>query len=193
MRKPAITLLVVSLLLGACRTESGSGTVATRQIDVGSFSSLQVSHAFTVNVTVGSPEEVTVRVDDNLIDILDVGVSDGTLRIGLESGTEATDATLEADVSVPSLDALELSGASRATVSGSATSLDAAVSGASNLAARGLTIDELTIDVSGASSAEVTVTGTLSATASGASTLRYAGSPSVDESDASGASTIEPV
>jgi len=235
-----VTFVVLVIVGTACNQVSGSGNVVTRQIDAGPFSELEVSHGFTVNVTVGSSEKITVRVDDNLIDLLDVAVSGDTLRVGLESGTnasdasgtDASDATLEADITVSSLTTLgssgastirlvdplggtlavtlsgasqvtgpiqieggtlEMSGASRADLSGTATTFDATLSGASRLTATELSIGDLTIDLSGASNAEVTVTGSLSATASGASTLRYAGSPTVVRSEGSDASTIEPI
>ncbi len=226
-------MVMVLMLDAACTAVSGSGNVVTRQIDTAAFSKLEVSDAFAVNVTVGSPEQVTVRVDDNLVDSLDVGVSGDTLHIGLVSGTHTIDATLHADVTVSTLSALdgsgastitltdpieattlavalsgasrligaieieggglELSGASNTSLSGSAGTLEVTESGACHIDARELTIESLTIDLSGASNAEVTVTGSLSAVASGASALRYAGSPAVSRSDVSGASTIEPI
>jgi hypothetical protein len=67
------------------------------------------------------------------------------------------------------------------------------VSGASPFDAQELTIEDLTIELSGASLANVNVTGSLSGGASGASTLRYAGSPVVERSEASGSSSVEPV
>jgi hypothetical protein len=88
---------------------------------------------------------------------------------------------------------VELSGASVADLSGSATTVDVAENGGSQLNAQELTIDALTIDVSGASLADVNVTCSLSASASGASTLRYAGSPTVERAEASGDSNIDPL
>jgi hypothetical protein len=174
---------------------------------------------------------VSVRIDDNLVDSLDVGVSNDKLRVGLKSGTSVTNATLEAEVTVRSLESLDgsgastivlsdeltadtmtvtvsgasrvsgslaigsgsinLSGASGAELSGSATTLEITASGASDLDALELTTGELSVDLSGASEADVTVTESLSAVASGASTLRYAGSPPRTQVDTSGASTIE--
>ena len=217
----------------ACHSVSGSGNVVTRQIQTKPFTRLEVSGSFHVSVSVGSPEAVSVRVDDNLVDSLDVGVSGTALHIGLKSGTSVNNATLQADVTVRSLEALdgsgattislsnvlaadtlsvslsgasrlsgpidvgggsiELSGASNAELSGSATSLTITENGASQLNATALTIDRLTIDLSGASHADVSVTGSLSAGASGASALRYAGSPTISRSETSGASTIEPL
>ena len=85
-----------------------------------------------------------------------------------------------------------LSGSSIATLSGAASTVEATVSGASHLYADELAVVDLTIDVSGASTADVMATGTLAAGASGASHVRYGGSPSVERSTTSGASSIVP-
>jgi putative autotransporter adhesin-like protein len=225
------TFLVLVLAGVACTKQlTGSGTVVSRQFPVTPFSKIQVSNAFAVRLSIGSPEAVTVRVDDNLVDDLDIGVSDGTLRIGLKGGMLVSRATLEADVTASSLSAIngsgastitpldpikspsfvlamsgasrfdgavafsdgsvELSGASEAVLMGSASTLTIMVSGASHLQARDLSIGALTIDLSGASRGEVHATGTISASASGASTLGYVGSPTFTRKDISGGSQI---
>ncbi len=224
--------LVLGLLAVGCNTVKGSGNVVSREIRVDTFSAVEVSSAFQVNMTVGPAAAVTVRVDDNLVDLLDVGVDGDTLHVGLEPNTGTTDATLEADVTVTALDALsvsgaatvavadplashdlavtvsgasrlfaglgiergglEISGASHVELSGSAAALEVTVSGASDLEAADLSIGELTIDLSGASHAAVTVRTSLSAGASGASNLIYSGSPEITRSDTSGASSIQP-
>jgi len=211
----------------------GSGTVTSVPIEVASFSGIEVSHHFIVRVAIGSPESATLRVDDNLLDAVEVGVHEAALRAGLPLGTELTRATLEVDVVVPALERvtasgasqvriesrnrsehfelvlsgsseltadlevgrgrLELSGTSTATVSGAAGTLEVTASGASHLYADEFSVGDLTIDVSGASTADVAVSGRLSAGASGASMVRYAGSPNVDRSTTSGASSIRPI
>jgi hypothetical protein len=85
---------------------------------------------------------------------------------------------------------VELSGASRAVLSGSASTVAATVSGASQLMAKDLSIVSLTIDLSGASHGEVNVTGTISAGVSGASNLTCSGTPAFTRSDVSGGSAI---
>jgi hypothetical protein len=85
---------------------------------------------------------------------------------------------------------LDLEGASRVRLAGSTSNLTVKESGASGLEAEGLRIGALTIDLSGASTAEVTVTDSISAGLSGASSLRYRGSPRFSRSDVSGGSSI---
>jgi hypothetical protein len=88
---------------------------------------------------------------------------------------------------------LSLSGASNAKLSGSASRLVVNGSGASELDLLQLPASDLVIDLSGASEASVSVTGTISAVVSGASGLRYKGSPRFTKKDVSGASTIESI
>lgn len=86
-----------------------------------------------------------------------------------------------------------LSNASRAGMSGSATSLDLTASGTSGLDAKDLTVESLDADLSGASRAVVTVTNSISAGVSEASSLRYLGSPEFMRRQVTGGSSIAPL
>ena len=99
------------------------------------FSRLEVSSSFDVNVSFGDQENVTLRVDDNVVGHLDVGVSDGTLHVGLESGTSVRDATLHADVTARTLLSIDMSGASQVHLSDVLTGerVQVVVSGAGRL------------------------------------------------------------
>jgi Putative auto-transporter adhesin, head GIN domain len=85
---------------------------------------------------------------------------------------------------------LNLSGASKLTATGHATSLQATVSGASIYSGFGLTADDAIVDASGASKINVMAATKLNATASGASMILYRGTPTVNSS-VSGASSIQ--
>jgi hypothetical protein len=83
-----------------------------------------------------------------------------------------------------------LSGASELVLSGRVRSMSASASGASRLALQELQVDSLEVDLSGANTAEVSVRRTISAGLSGASTLRYRGTPAFTRQETSGGSTI---
>jgi hypothetical protein len=87
---------------------------------------------------------------------------------------------------------LKLSGASKANLSGEVEELHLKLSGASKLTAECMHTQEADIDVSGASSASVSVEEDLYVTASGASSVRYLGKPSV-RSSVSGAGKVVPI
>jgi phage shock protein PspC (stress-responsive transcriptional regulator) len=87
---------------------------------------------------------------------------------------------------------VELSGASSATLSGKSKTLNLDLSGASKFNGSNLVVDDATVDASGASHAEINATKTLSADASGASSIVYKGNPKIDKQDESGSSRIRP-
>jgi hypothetical protein len=216
----AHTLVVVAVasslvvLGGACSDDevvTGSGQVVERTVPTSPFDRLQVGAAFHVRVTLGEPESVTVRIDDNLVDRLDAAVVDETLHIRLEPPTSVRDATLEADVVVSALSGIEVAGASTVRVAGSletddlrlevagtstldllveATSIDLGVYGASTVTLGG-SAAELRSIVAGASSVSALdlTTGTLDADIEGASTLIVNVTTSIS-ARVSGASTL---
>jgi hypothetical protein len=80
---------------------------------------------------------VIIRIDDNLVERLQVTKQGNTLQIGLKPGLSYNmrDVTLEADVTMPELTGLDLSGGSHVALSGlsSAKALDADLSGGCHL------------------------------------------------------------
>lgn len=86
---------------------------------------------------------------------------------------------------------ISVSGASAVTLSGASRTASIELSGASSFKAYDFTIDNCSIEASGASVANIHVGTELSAEATGASSVRYAGSPNIKRADVSGASVIK--
>ena len=196
-RLQSLSLVVVILLLAGCAIPFGiqvapSGSVVTKDYDLGNFSAVAAGSAFQVEITRSDKYSVSVTVNENLVERLDVGVSGNTLRISLKPGIGITGAaTLKAKVTMPELTGLDLSGASHTTLAGfkSGNNFKADVSGASSL--RGdLTCGDAQFDASGASKIELDGSGqNLNIKASGASTLDLSNFTSKNTTvDASGAS-----
>jgi hypothetical protein len=99
----------------------------------------------------------------------------------------ASELTLKIDV-----DNLEgdFSGASKIELEGNAKTAELDLSGASVLRAYGLEIESLELGASGAAQVKVLVLDQLSVDASGASSIRYKGEPTLDIKDISGASSF---
>jgi hypothetical protein len=177
------------------------------------FTSVEAANAFDVEITQSDTFAVTIRVDDNILDLLDVSKENDTLKLRLERGVSLRgDVTLEAEITMPDLEGLDLSGASVASVSGfrSSGQLDIDLSGASSLdgdleagdvdinasGASKVVLDgsatELTIEGSGASSldlADFTVD-TAKVKLSGASDATVRAQERIDPVDVSGASKL---
>ncbi|WP_229236033.1 head GIN domain-containing protein [Dyadobacter tibetensis] len=86
---------------------------------------------------------------------------------------------------------LELSGASGLVLKGSCTLLNGEISGASSLKAQELVCEEVNLEASGASNGHVVAQQKLRAHASGASSIRYAGTVKDIQSHTSGASSVK--
>jgi hypothetical protein len=130
-----------------------------------------------------TPDRVVIRVDDNIVRYLRVVKRGNTLQIGLvPNPPNIRSATLEAEVTMPALSGLDLSGASHATITGfqSAQALVVDLSGSGHLQGD-IGADNVTFDLSGSS--EVILTGSaenVTIEASGSSEVNLAGFPVVD-------------
>jgi hypothetical protein len=194
-----VVLLGLALLAGCGLVEAtsitGSGNIVTQEETFTGFDKVEVSHAFKVNISQGDSFGVVVRVDDNLVKHLQVVRQGSTLKIGLKPGLRLNirRATREAEVTMPELTGLDLSGASHGTISGfrSTKALDVDVSGASQLLGN-IETGDAQFNVSGAS--QVNLSGSaqdVGIDASGASILKLADFPVADATvDASGASQV---
>ena len=205
---------LLSLALGAALSacSSGSGDPGQEVREATGFDGIDVGGPFQVSIQVGGPHHVEIRGDDNLVPKVRSETVGSTLHLELP-GRVVTKLPLEAIITLPALvdlDAsgaasvtaaevggerleVEASGASRVILTGARVeALDADVSGSSTLDAAGLTVGRAQVEASGASMVTVRVTDALHAEASGASTIRYHGSPAQVQRDESGASTVEP-
>ncbi len=187
----------------------GSGKVATDVRDLRDFKGIDVSGVFQVEITSQKDFGVEVEADDNLLPLIKTEVRGGVLHIETE-GRISTDNGLKIRISAPDINDIDASGvakvnlssiktdelrihtsgASKIKVNGEAAKLFVKVSGASNIEAADLKAVDADIDASGASSVSVFATGELLTDASGASKIRYSGSPKSVEKRSSGASSV---
>lgn len=158
----------------------GSGNVIIEEKDFSDFKIVNVGWAFEVEITQASSYNVNITADDNLFDYIEVSRTDYTLTIGVKSGYNYRPQwpwarlTLRAEITMPDLHELQLSGATRGTVEGFNSShefiLD--LSGASSLTGDFTTSGDAQFTVSGASTAELEgASNNLTISASGASHL----------------------
>jgi len=230
----ALCAAVVGLLAGCdfFPLVQGSGYLTTSTCNFTDFSTIAATQACRVHVVPDTAYSVRVTCDDNLLPNLEVRRNGaGSVLIGLAQGNNYHGITFNAEVHMPVLVGLDLSGASEARVDSGFTStqpLDVTLSGASLADIKGLSCTAVNADLSGASflsiggtttSETVTVSGVstanllscaaaratvivsgaseawihasqISLSASGASTLYYAGNPLIQTNNLSGASQL---
>jgi hypothetical protein len=144
----------LDLLSGGDERARPSGRTVTEDFDIRGFDGLEISHAFEVEVVRSSSYEVEVRIDGNLREYLRVEKRGDILAIGLEPlrSFNTGNAVLEAEVHMPDLRRVKVSGAGDVRISGfsSAGGFEVDLSGASYLGGE-ITAREVRAEASGAS------------------------------------------
>jgi hypothetical protein len=133
-------------------TVTGSGKIITKPVKVPAFSRIEATSAFDVSIAIGENADLVLRIDDNLVDLVDVGVSNGTLHLDLKPNTSVRRATLRAEVTARSVSGIDISGAAKVRLADviSGQKLDVTAAGAGRLDGT-IRVDEASIDLSGSS------------------------------------------
>ncbi len=188
-------VLTVAALFPGCRAPGSGGTI-TEEKDVADFTSVKVEGTFEVEITRSDSFSITISADENFYDYVAVSKEGETLRIYLNPRHTFTDftlqaRTLEAKITMPALYGLQLSGASKVELQGSANIIVLNASGASEVNLAGFTLNNATARLSGASEATLNVKGRLDSILSDASRLYFQGNPTMGKISVTGASTIK--
>jgi Putative auto-transporter adhesin, head GIN domain len=194
----------------------GSGEPVTKRFEFADFTGVEITNTFQATVTRAARFEISVTADDNVLPHVLVAKNGQRLRVGLEGGRtyRLRPNTLKVTVALPVLEAMQVSGASRATITGfesdhpfqvrtsGASKLEGSIhSGDADFDVSGASIVNLSgsarnarVHVSGASTLETTdftVSGErLTIQADGASTTRLRGTAKAAVLHASGASQL---
>ncbi len=160
MKKVLFSIVPIILIAGTfvgcdinnADTIKGSGDVITIKKDFADFTKVNLANAFDGTVTRDDNFSVVIKIDDNLEKYLNIKMVDNTLKIYLDSGHHYKNETIEAEITMPFLDELDLSGATRADISGfiSDHNLDIHLSGASRVFGT-IVASDADFDISGAS------------------------------------------
>ena len=203
--KKLIYSLVFLLLFIACSEDNdpqivGSGTIINQTRNIDAFQKVSISSTVNARISFGSSTGLTVSADDNIIDLVETRVENGTLFISLEDGNY-NDITIDVDATSPELIALSSSGVNNITIAGyeDVDALEVEMTGVGNISASGsanqLTIissgstsfsgfdfvaTNCTVNLSGVSNVEITANESLNGNLSGVGNIFYKGSPTVE-------------
>jgi hypothetical protein len=212
-------MLALGLLTGACSVTCGGnqgearvaeGPLSSWDAQLPAFHGIEAGSAFRVTVHVGESQRVTLAAPADVRDHVEARVRDNVLELGLKGGPVTLHGPLEAEIWLPELRSLDLSGAANASVAGlrgkdlvldlsgasdlrldgEVARLEADLSGASELDAGDCPARAARLSLSGASEATVDVQEDLEAECSGASELAVWGKPARNVVNSSGASEV---
>jgi hypothetical protein len=149
-----MAVLLTALLLVGCAGGSvtGSGTLKTEEMDFSEFTRVEASHGFEVEITQSRSYSVSITADNNLFKHIEVSKDGETLKIGLKPRITFGSVTLKAQITMPDLYIINLSGGSKANITGFSLSHDfsAELSGGSRVTGN-ITAGDTNFDLSGGS------------------------------------------
>jgi phage shock protein PspC (stress-responsive transcriptional regulator) len=189
---------------------SRAGGSGVKTFTVSDFKQLAIGGVFKVKIVKGNAAKVTAKGRDIDLDKIKVSQKGDKVSVRLKKGTYRNLKNIVLEISTPSLENLNVSGACKLTAKGfseqqmylgvsgaskielkdgNADNFTLEVSGASKIVAYDFAVKNAQIELSGASKAYVQVQNKLSVDASGASKVRYKGNPTVSSSN-SGVSSV---
>jgi hypothetical protein len=172
-------LIVIATMVAGCVFPTGmihgSDDTTVVSKSVSGFSKVSVCNACEAVITKAEAYSVNVEVNENFEKYLNVNYSNGCLDINLDNGYSYSHLTLKVTITMPELESVSCSDASRMTISGfnSEKAFSAAVCDASKLSGS-LNCGDVSVTISDASEATLSGTGgDLSCTVTDASKLKF--------------------
>lgn len=213
--------LAIPLLLAGCLIQTGSscsftgiggsGVSKTESRSLPEFKRIATAGSVDVTAKIGTPASVGVTGDDNLLEYVTTEVTDGTLKIGMKSGSyhftnglkvAITTAELEkvsiagsSDVDVAGLNggtfAASIAGSGDIHASGRVDLLEVSVAGSGDLKLADLEAREAKVSIAGSGDARVNATQSLWVKIAGSGDVVYRGEPKLDKSIAGSGSVTK--
>ena len=130
----------------------GSGKLVTEDFNFSGFTKVEAHNGFQVELTKSSTFSIEITADDNVHEYINVTKTGETLEIGLGWGRNYRLVTLIAKITMPDLYRIDLSGGSKAGITGFSSSHDFSVelSGGSGVTGN-ITAGDANFDLSGGS------------------------------------------
>lgn len=204
MKVSIYTILFSVIVLASCEDVDGpqiqgSDNIVSESREVDSFESVHISSVINATITQGN-QEVLVRANDNIIDLINIEVRENVLYIDLEKGNYGdisinvaisnNQLTAVTTVGVNSVEINEfndldhldvnIEGVGNIRMSGSAEEVEINSSGSSNLEAFNFSSALCEINLTGVGNVQVTVIDELVGALSGVGNILYKGTPNID-------------
>ncbi len=130
----------------------GSGQRITKTVDIKDFTAIRIDRLIVADITRADSFGVSLTADDNILGRIETIKEGSTLRIRLAEGNYRLRERPHATITLPALDAIDLDGASKATIQGFASDrpFRTRISGASALEGS-IQAGDVDFNISGAS------------------------------------------
>lgn len=208
MKTFTFTILALLISFSAFSQDviKGSGKIITQEKNLEAFASVSSTSSFEVNIIQGASQKVTVSGYENLVDLVDLLVSDGKLRISFKKQRNQyiNNVNIKVNIVIPELNAITLSGSGdidienfknskslKCNVAGSGnisfkncsyTTSTLAVNGSGNIDAFSLTTNDAAVTLNGSGNVDINCTTNLDVSIAGSGNVNYSGNAKVTQS-----------
>jgi hypothetical protein len=215
--KPGILLpllVLCGLALSGCKFErglAGSGVIKKEKRDLKTFSAIDTSGAYTIDVTCQKPAGLELEADDNILPLIKTEVRDGILFVSNDQPYHSSK-SVTLRIALPELNSVTNHGAGQIKIAdanssdlkidstgvasidaaGTAKSIQISSTGAGDIDTSKLRADKAKVEVSGAASVDVYASEQLDVNVSGAGNVSYSGNPKVVNKHVSGIGSVSP-
>lgn len=160
MKKSVLVLITAAIfILPSCRKVAGDGPLVTETRSTTDFNGVSSEFSGKVNITIGPVRQVEITGQQNILNVLNTRVVNGVLHIDFQNDVRIrSHEEVVANITVPALDDLRLSGSGDMQVQGDlvADHLDMRVSGSGNISVEQADVDgKIDATVSGSGSIKV--------------------------------------
>ncbi|MFC1938978.1 head GIN domain-containing protein [Chloroflexota bacterium] len=154
MKITKLVLVTVAVITSLLLPVTGCEPMRTQTYDHTDFNRVEVGYAFRVEITRSDTYSISITAPENVFNVVQVSKVGETLKIGLAQPVPIM--RVKAEITMPDLHALNLSGATKGTITGfsSSNDVDLDLSGASSLAGD-IRAGNAVVRLSGASKAEL--------------------------------------
>jgi Putative auto-transporter adhesin, head GIN domain len=209
-----LVLLACGLSLSGCKFErglAGSGIRKTEKRDLKSFSAIDTTGAYSIDVTCQKPASFEIEADDNILPLIKTEVRDGILFVSNDQPYHSSK-TVTLRITLPDLNSvanhgagqikivdanssdlkIDSTGAASVDAAGTAKSVQISSTGAGEINTSKLRADNAKVEVSGAASVDVYAAEQLDVNVSGAGHVSYSGNPKTVNKHVSGIGSVNP-
>jgi len=194
MKKFGIPLLFGLLLItstscedgisGPNRTVDGTGPIVSEDLTLPAFSMVENTGVANIYITLGSPQKVELKAQQNIIDVMTYEVVNDVLKIGLEKDVSIGNTKeIKFDIMIPEIKSVKLTGVGDYILSGDyQEELTIVITGVGNVKAYGLEVGTCIITSTGVGNCEVRVKNELNVSITGVGNVSYKGNPTISQS-----------
>jgi hypothetical protein len=162
----------------------GTGPIVSKTLTLDEFTKIENTGVANIYVTLGSPQSVVLKAQQNIIDIMTIGVLNDVLQIGVEKNVSIENAEeIRFDITIPEIINVTLTGVGDYILSGDyQEELTIIMTGVGNVRAFDLEVGTCAITSTGVGNCEVHVKNTLVVTITGVGSVFYRGHPTITSS-----------